>query len=666
MTDKYPHVFAPFTIRGVHFKNRIEQAPPGCLGAADERGFCTDRFVSLFEQYVRGGEAICDIGNCTLDITESSDEGGQLQLSDPACVEPLRKFAEMCERYGCHGSLELTHCGKDCIPENIGGRAAYSCSSFVTVAEEKRAKQLGRAPIPTIEMSREKIKETVGKYALAARYCKQAGMKMCLIHGAHGNLIAQFASPYFNRRSDEYGGSLENRARFAIELLDAIRAEVGEDFVLEYRISAEEFHPDQMHFDETLRFIGLIKDKIDILHVSAGLHDVWGEPYWMRYLFQNYIMDQQYNVHFAADVKKMYPDLMVATVGSIKSVAMADEIIASGKADIVAMNRALHADCDMVRKYAEGREWEHIPCLRCSCGQGQRTRGICAVNPMWGRYEEYPDGVLPKAKTPRKVAVVGGGPAGIEAMKRLLERGHDVTLYEKEARLGGNLLNGIAADFKQDLREYVDYLEGYGKHCGARILLNTEATPALLNAGGYSLVVAALGADPILPKLPGADLPHVHWAPDAENGKAPCGQKVVIVGASSVGTETSIHLAMQGKQVTVVDQAEQVNLFATGAQWDLLELSDKHGVKRELGWKLEEITPDSVLVSSVKTGERKRIEADTVLMAVGMKPRKAQLEALKQGCPELNFAVVGDCEESGLIHDAVWTAFEVAANVSLD
>jgi 2,4-dienoyl-CoA reductase-like NADH-dependent reductase (Old Yellow Enzyme family) len=191
--------------------------------------------------------AICSVGNCTIDINESSDEDGQLQVSDPGCVQPLRYFAEMCESYGAHGSLELTHNGKDTSPDRVG-HAAYSSSSYITLAEARRAKMMGREPVPTIEMSREKIKETVEKYARAANYCKQAGMKMCMVHGAHGNLIAQFASSYFNKRSDEYGGSLENRARFACEVLDAVRAAVGENFVIEYRISADEFHPEQCVF----------------------------------------------------------------------------------------------------------------------------------------------------------------------------------------------------------------------------------------------------------------------------------------------------------------------------------------------------------------------------------------------------------------------------------
>ena len=661
MASKYPHVFSPFTIRGVLFKNRLEQAPPGCFFSGDDNGFVTDDFVSYFRQYAKGGVAICSIGNCTIDITESCDEARQLQLSSPDCVQPLKYFAEMCESYGAHGSPELTHNGKDTAPEAIG-RAPFSASSFVTNAEKNRAVQLGREPVATQEMTREHIRETVEKYATAALYCKQAGLKMCMVHGAHGNLIAQFASSYFNKRTDEYGGSVENRARFACEILDAIRAKVGEKFVIEYRISADEFHPDQMHFEETLEFIGYIKDKVDILHVSAGIHDLWGEIYYMRFMLQNYTMDRMYNVHFAEAVKKAYPDIIVATVGSIKNVGQAEEIIASGKADIVAMNRALHADYDMPWKFAQGREWEHTPCLRCRCFRiaSPHTTRLCSVNAMWGRFKEYPEGKLPLASVKRKVAVIGGGPAGVEAMKWLLQRGHDVTLYEKSNEIGGHLLDAIAAPFKSDLRDYVEYMKAFTENCGARVLLGTEATPELLETENYDYILAALGADPIMPKVKGYDLPHVHWAPDAETGKVQCGDNVVIIGGGTVGTEVSVNLAMEGKKVTVIDIATEIDLNDTGAAADLLQLSDEHGVIRQLGWKLLEITESSVLAENAGTGEQCELAADTVLMAVGLTPRTEAAVKLWNCCAPSNFFIIGDCAEVGNVRSSVWTAFEAA------
>jgi thioredoxin reductase len=380
----------------------------------------------------------------------------------------------------------------------------------------------------------------------------------------------------------------------------------------------------------------------------------------MRYMLQNYTMNQMYNVHFAAEIKKAYPDIIVATVGSIKDVAMAEEIIASGKADIVAMNRALHADYDMPKKYAESREWEHMPCLRCRCFRmaSPHTNKLCSVNAIWGRFKEYPEGRLPKAAVKKKAAVIGGGPAGIEAMKWLLQRGHDVTLYEKSDKVGGHVRDAVAAPFKKDLKDYLGYMEAFAQNCGARVLLNTEATPEMLKAGNYDIVIAALGSDPIIPKIPGYDKMHVHWAPDAETGAVPCGENVVIVGGSSVGTEASINLAMQGKKVIVLEMDKKVNLLETGAMSDLIDMSDKNGVKRFMGWKLTEILDKSVIAENTDTGEKREFEADTVLMAVGLKPRRDKAIDFCHCCPETNFFIIGDCSASGDIRDATFSAFE--------
>ena len=658
MACKYPHVFSPFELRGVLFKNRLEQAPPGCFFSGDERGFVTDRFVSYFRQYARGGTGIISVGNCSIDITESSDEPGQLRLDSPDCVQSLKYFAEMCAAYGAQGNLEITHNGKDTAPERIG-MAPYSCSSFITLAEEKRARAIGREPIPTQEMSREKIRETVCKYARAAKYCKDAGMKMCMVHGAHGNLIAQFASPYFNRRTDEYGGSLGNRARFACEILDAVREAVGEDFVIEYRISADEIDPVQMHFPETLEFIGYIKDRVDILHVSNGIHDLHGNRWHMRELLSNYTMEQQLNVKYAEAVKRAYPDLVVAVVGAIKDIGMAEEIIASGKADIVAMNRALHADCDMPKKYAEGREWEHMPCLRCSCFRmaSPHTSKLCSVNPMWGRFRDYPEGRLPPAAVKKKAAVIGGGPAGVEAAKWLLQRGHDVTVYEKSDRIGGRLHDACGAGFKTDLRQYLAYTQDFAANCGARVLLGTEATPELLAEENYDIVIAAVGAEPVMLDLPGADKPHVHWAPDCGTGKTPCGDNVVIIGGSVVGTETSVALGQRGKKVTVI-MRRPVALEPANAEQSLLKLSDDAGVRRMVGWVPAEILDDSIIIRSVQTGETATLPADTVLMAVGMRARREEALRFADSCPATNFYIIGDAAGYGDVRHATWSAFE--------
>ncbi len=674
MNAKYPHVFEPITIRGVYFKNRIELAPPGCGGGGSDRGFVTPSVVEYFRPFAEGGAAIISVGNCSIDITECNDEGpNQLELKYDECIPGLATFGSMCRSYGAQGSIEVNHCGatQGNVPNSKAGDNGFAPSAIVTSAELVRARQQGRAPLALREMSRQKIEETVQKYAAAALRCKKAGMQMLIFHGAHGNLLAQFFSPYFNRRTDEYGGSIHNRARFAVEVLDATRKAVGEDFVIEYRISADEFAEGYTHFPETLQFIDIIKDKVDILHVSGGLHDTMGEPWHMRPMVQPYMWDWMYNVHFAADIKKEFPNLKVTTVGSIKNIVQAEEIIASGKADFVAMKRALQADPDMPRKYAEGREWEHRPCLRCSCffidKYGNFSTG-CSVNPFVGRKDKYPEGRVPPAPVKKKVAVIGGGPAGITAMQTLLDRGHDVTLYEKNAEVGGNVEKAALLPDKKDVGQYLEYLKNQVRHLNARVLLNTEATPELVAKENYDAIIVAIGSEPIIPKVPGIDRPIVHWAPDTIDRGTDVGDNVVIVGAGAIGIEFAIHYAKEGKNVTLVEIADKPTIAGStagvlGGEYDLREGLKHEKITLRFGSGLKSVGENSVVIKDTKTGEETEIPASAVLLSAGMKPRFMEGQKFRSCAPATNVFLVGDCLEMGEIHGAVRTAFDIAARI---
>ena len=671
MNTKYPHVFKPITIRGVYFKNRVELAPPGCGGGGDDNGFVTPSVVEYFRPFAQGGAAIVSVGNCSIDITECNDEGAhQIDLRFDECIPGLSTFGTMCRTYGAHGSIEVNHCGatQGNLPNSKAGDNGIAPSAIVTAAELVRAEMQGRAPLALREMSRQKIEETVQKYANSALRCKKAGMQMLVFHGAHGNLLAQFFSPYFNRRSDEYGGSIKNRARFACEVLDATRAAVGEDFVIEYRISADEFAEGHTHFDETMEFVKIIKDKVDILHVSGGLHDTMGEPWNMRPMVQPYMWDWMYNVHFAADIKKEFPGLIVNTVGSIKNIVQAEEILAAGKADFVAMKRALQADPDMPRKYAENREWDHRPCIRCSCFHVDKY-GVfnwgCSVNPYVSRGGEFPEGKVPPAQQKKKVAVVGGGPAGITAMQTLLERGHDVTLYEKNAEVGGNILKAALLPAKKDVAQYLDYLKGQAVHTTAKVLLNTEATPELLEKENYDAVLVAIGSEPIVPDVPGIDKPIVHWAPDAQSNGLDVGKNVVVVGAGAIGVEYAIHYAEEGKNVTIIEIADKPTISGSargvlGGEYDLLQTLDSGKIKKCFNSRLASVGDNTVAIIDVNTGKETQFAADSVLLSVGMKPRFMEGQNFRSSAPNTGVYMVGDCLEVNELRGAVKTAFEVA------
>ena len=389
----------------------------------------------------------------------------------------------------------------------------------------------------------------------------------------------------------------------------------------------------------------------------------------MRNWWQNYLMDREYNVHYAADIKKAFPNAVVCTVGSIMDIARAEEIIAAGKADMVAMCRPLLADPEMPRKYALGREEDHRPCLRCQyCGLRLMVPAVinCAVNPFLGNETEFPEGRVNKADVKKKVAVIGGGPAGIQALLTLCERGHDVTLYEKSDHLGGNVVPEPRCRSSRTCADYLDYLLRQANKAPARILLNTEATKEMLDAEGYEALIIAVGSEPIVPRLPGIDKPHVHWAPEADTGRVIPGDKTVIVGAAAVGIECAIGLKRAGKDVTVVEMAPDLaNLRASagGAAMELMALVEELGIPMHLNCRLEEVTDSRVVCRDTRTSERIEFPADTVLLAVGMAARLEVADSLRRSAPETEVFVVGDAAEVGSIATAVRSAFKAAAYI---
>lgn len=663
MASDYRHVFSPLNIKGVDFRNRIQCAPNvPLLGTPD--GYATRELVAYYGNFAKGGAAVVTAGDSCIDPQESQNHLNQLFLHHDSVITGLNSYREEVESHGAVASIEINHGGRFGSYE-MTGNVPVGPSPVISGLELMIARHEGRSPIGVRELSHEHIQLTVEKFAAAAERCQRAGFKMIMLHGAHSNLLGQFVSPLTNRRLDGYGGSLENRARFALEVLDAVRKRCGEGMLIEYRISGSELVEGGLNQEESIEFAKMIQDRIDILHVSGGMY---AEPDTAYLMVQPTYIDRMYNVHFAEAFKKELK-VPIATVGSIMNLDNAEMILKNGWADFVAFVRPFLADPAFARKCATGRKAEVRPCIRCnSCGArihaGWALR--CAVNPMAGRELEFPRGVVEKAPVKKKVAVVGGGPAGMQAARTLAERGHEVVLFEKNGHLGGLLKPGTALEFKRDMRDYYEWAVRETEKCGADIRLNCEVTAELLEEERPDAVVIAVGSSPIVPRVKGIDCPQVQWAGDVDEGGCPVGEKVVVIGGGLVGFETAIGLGRQGKEVTIVEMAGEDGLLKRGISpldaGSVFRMAEKAGVKIVCNTRLEEVLENGIRCIN-RNLELVEYPCDTVVLAVGMRSRREKVEELRHVIAETEVYVVGDAARAESVGDAVQAAFAAANQI---
>ncbi len=646
------HLFQPIKIGSMEVKNRLVM-PPMCTRLASVHGEVTDTLIAYYVERARGGAGLVMVEYCYIDEKESKAAICQLGVQSDHHITGLRELAAAIKSYGARAVLQIAHGGRQSDPGKIGGRKPVAPSE---IPDPLVSEMLGH-PNHVRALSIDEAEEVIESFVEAARRARDAGFDGVEIHGAHGYLLSQFLSPFSNHRTDLYGGDLEGRSRFPLEIARRTRKKLGPDYPIFYRLSADEFVRGGLTLDETRRFARMLEQAgVNCVDVSAGAYSSMH-----RFIMPAYYPNG-YFVYLAKGIKEAV-SVPVIAVGAINEPLHAEEIIAGGAADMVAMGRALIADPYLPKKAFEGRFEDIRTCIRCNDGcinrffKGWTIR--CAVNPVAGREKHYAE--IPPARVRRRVMVIGGGPAGMQAAITARRRGHEVALYEKSDRLGGLLNIAAIPDFKQDLRRFRDHLISQVRQMQINVVYNREVDRQLVEAERPDVVVIATGSRLHVPDVATINRGNMVNALDVYSGGIQTGQNVLVVGAGLVGSETALILARQGKKVTLMDRLEKIAFDVEPLTFmALTELLDQAGVEIRTGLNIEAVTETGVMVSD-KGWNRFTIEADTVVNAMGLEPNQELLGEL-EGSASVVFAV-GDCYKPRDVGDAVHEAFSRAVGL---
>ena len=644
--NNFPHVYQPIQVGNMTLKNRIQYSPIVTNHAGYKTGEVTHQLLEFVSGQAQTGASLVTIGSTPVNFKEARDFFGCLSATKDEDKAGLTMMAEELHKYDCKLSAELIHGGQWgalTLPE---GEMGWVASVVEPYHDPKRLREITRSEMLTV----------IDDFVAALNRCMASFFDMAMIHYAHGNLMSGFLSTLWNQRGDKYGGSEKNRWRFPLELLEAAHDTVKGRMPLEMRVVGNEHLPGGTALDERIRFLKEASKYIDMIVVSAG-NLMYGEAF--SYNMPGYFIPEGVNVEYAAAFKEAIPSLAVSVCGGISTLEHAEEIIKTGKADIVAMAKALMADGDYVNKGMRGQEKEIRPCMRCmyclrGVNNGNHLAG-CAVNPTlgWEYRNLKPTPVLKK----KKVMVVGAGPAGMAATQYLAERGHDVVLYEKAGKLGGRMFEASALAYKDGFRRYFEYTVRKTIESGAAIKLGTEATADMIRVEAPDALILAVGAKAVVPDVKGIEGANVRDVSAVDRGEACTGQKVVVCGAGMSGTECALALALEGKDVTLVDMLPEDMFYNDCVHFSkptIARLLEENKVKLMPECTVEEFKPDSVVIKNAAEKSVK-LPCDTAVIAFGVRPDKTYIAELAEIIPETY--IIGDADRTGVIGDAIGSAF---------
>jgi len=648
----FERLFTPINIGNLTLKNRVVSSPTS-QNDINSDGTLTPYNCAYYARKAKGGAAMVNVGDCIVHPSGKSHPN-HIMIHSERILHSLMRCAEGIHRYGAIACCQLSHGGMSCNPEFIGGERPWGPSEHpVTIGFQT----VNAVQTTSRELTEDMIEELVESFARSAMNAKRSYFDMVQLHACHGWLIGQFFSPNINKRTDRFGGSLENRCRFALMIVERIRAYCGKDFPIEIRINGSDYLPDGLKIEESVEICKILSQHVDSLHVSSSVHydrtqqDIMQSPMFV---------ERGHLLKYAAAIKKSVKNIPITTVGGFADPAMMEEVLATGQADIIAMGRQFLADPDTINKAWDGRYSQIRTCLRCGTCQSHRFMNgavRCSVNPEIGR--EYEVQFTPPARELKKVLIAGAGPGGMQAAITAKKRGHNVTLCEKSNVVGGALCFAESVPFKRDLFHLVQSMLAELSSLGVDLRFNTEVTPEFVKNEKPDVLIAAIGAECILPPIRGVNGKNVIMADMVD--KTEIGDTVAIIGGGLVGIETALHLAMKGKKVTVIEMAEQ---YAPDANFRHIQSINReltaYGVAVETKTKCIEITEDGVNTIR-EDGAEAFFASDTTVISVGMKPLADEVDSLRGAA--MVFAAIGNCAAVGQVKEAIRAGYDAAQNI---
>jgi 2,4-dienoyl-CoA reductase-like NADH-dependent reductase (Old Yellow Enzyme family)/thioredoxin reductase len=639
--NQFAGLFTPLKVGSIYLRNRITAAPVGSLWRASE-SYWFDHLAEIS----KGGASLITLGSYCVDNNESLMIPEAPNFGVPSIINLTEALCAI-RQYGAKASVELIHCGM---------WAKSGDKNYPPVGPVDRLRDEGKnADNAEVHgLTPDEMELIADKYAYSASKAKKLGFDMVMLHFAHGWLPAQFLSPYFNKRKDQFGGNFENRIRFPMMITERVRKAVGPNYPIEMRISGEEHIEGGFNIDECIEFVKRIQDKIDLIHVSSGI-DKYFET--TTYMITCALFPKMLNTHLSEAMKKSV-NIPVVTVGGITTHQEMEYIISSGKADAVAVARALIADPQLPEKARTGRDEDITPCLRCvSCYHVATEHSSlgCAVNPDYNREARIKTD-LHHAEKEKYVVIVGGGVAGMKAAITAADYGHKVTLIEKDASLGGIIRFTDHDPGKTEINSYKKYLiVQVEKRTNIDVRLNTEANPDMVRAMDPDFLVIAVGSEPFTPDIPGIDNPEVMNILEAYRQLENLPLRITIVGGGQSGIELALCLFAKGHKVTIIEMAQRLapdaNLIYQACLSQKLADTD---ITVMTNTKCNKVEGNTVYITLPDRSEGS-VKSDCIVCAVGMKPRRELAESFIGSTYDTR--LIGDCAGARRINEATFEGY---------